>query len=405
MREVLDGAASDVVDTAQLLVSELVTNAVVHAHTEVEVRAWAVDGRVHVHVSDQEPHRVLVPHEGGTAYASTGRGLGMVEQLASDHGVLVGEDRKTVWFELWPTTPDPPTSGWTIPAASSATTTVKLVDSPGALQKAARQHREALLRETLLAASVDDLPQASLEDLLTAHDTNHVISAALAAASEERAHGDLYTERLQIPVDAREAVLTLGRVLDAAQEAARQGRLLTRPALPQIQAATRWLLGQITDQLAGQDPTAWTAVPREPSTTPPELAPWDPSRLQTSSTPTIAADDGNRIIAANTAAAHLLGWHPEHLVGQRITAIIPEHLRERHIAGFTSLLLTGESHILGRPVAMPALHRDGRLIEISLCIQTQEATDGRSVFVARLTEQEKTHSSASGSGSARRTET
>ncbi|MGW4563750.1 ATP-binding protein [Streptomyces sp. NPDC004561] len=36
---VLDGVASDVVDTAQLLVSELVTNAVMHAHTEVEVRA------------------------------------------------------------------------------------------------------------------------------------------------------------------------------------------------------------------------------------------------------------------------------------------------------------------------------------------------------------------------------
>jgi anti-sigma regulatory factor (Ser/Thr protein kinase) len=95
VHEVLDGAAPDVVDTAQLLVSELVTNAVVHAHTEVEVRAWAVDGRVHVDVSDQAPNRVLVPHTGGTAYAGTGRGLAMVEQLASSHGVIVGEDCKT----------------------------------------------------------------------------------------------------------------------------------------------------------------------------------------------------------------------------------------------------------------------------------------------------------------------
>ncbi|MGW4563748.1 PAS domain S-box protein [Streptomyces sp. NPDC004561] len=94
----------------------------------------------------------------------------------------------------------------------------------------------------------------------------------------------------------------------------------------------------------------------------PELASWDPGRLQASSTPTIAADDGNRIIAANAAAAELLGWQPGDLIGQRITAIIPEHLRERHIAAFTSLLLTGEPHILGCPVTMPALHHDGRLV-------------------------------------------
>ncbi|MGW5326981.1 PAS domain-containing protein [Streptomyces sp. NPDC004014] len=317
----------------------------------------------------------------------------MVEQLASSHGVLLGEDRKTVWFELWPDTPEPPTSGWSLPAAPpGATVTVELVDLPGALHAAAQQHRESLLRESLLAASAGDLPSLRLEDLLTAHDTNHLVSARLAPVSEPHLRGDLRTVHVQMPVDAQEAVLTLDRTLDAANEAASQGRLLTRPALPQIRAATRWLLGQITGQLGGQDPTAWTAAPREPSATPPELDSWDPGRLQASSTPTIAADDGNRIIAVNATAAELLGWQPGDLIGQRITAIIPEHLRERHIAAFTSLLLTGEPHILGCPVTMPALHHDGRLVKISLCIQTQEATDGRSVFVARLTGQERQES-------------
>ncbi|MFJ8542513.1 ATP-binding protein [Streptomyces sp. NPDC093586] len=386
VREALAGVSPDTTDTAQLLVSELVTNAVVHAHTEVEVQAWAVDGRVHVRVSDQEPRRGLMPHRGGTAYASTGRGLGMVEELASSHGVQVGEDHKTVWFELWPDTPEPPTSGWDVTDGPFPTTVptvpVELVDSPGALQRAAQQHREALLRESLLVASGDD--SAPPADLLTAHDTNHVVNAALASASEEDSHGDLYTLRVEIPADARDAVLTLDRVLDEAQETASQGRLLTRPALPQIRAATRWLLGQITDQLAGREPIAWTEAPREPSTTPPELAPWDPSRLQASSTPAIAADDGNRIIAVNTAAAQLLGWDAQELIGRRITTIIPEHLRDRHVAAFTSLLLTGQPHILGRPVTVPALHHDGGQVAVSLCIQTQEATDGRSVFVARL---------------------
>ncbi|GAA2894858.1 ATP-binding protein [Streptomyces mexicanus] len=389
VRQVLHGVDPDLTDTAQLLVSELVTNAVVHAHTQVDVRAWAVDGRVHVQVSDQEPTRVLVPRTGGTAYAGTGRGLTMVEELASSHGVLVGEDHKTVWFELWPDTPEPPASDWNMPPARTAATEVQLVDLPGALHKAAQMHREALLRESLLAASAGHLPAVPLDDLQTAHDTNQLVRARVTAAAERHSHGDLHTVCAQIPDDVQDAVHTLGRVLDLVQEAARQGRLLTRPALPQIHALNRWLLGQIADQLAGRPPTAWTQVPREPSTTPPELAAWDPSRLQASSTPTIAADDGNRIIAANPAASELLGWRPGELVGRRITVIVPEHLRERHVAAFTSLLLTGQSHILGRPVTVPALHRDGSLVEIGLLIQTQEASDGRSVFVARLSEPER----------------
>ncbi|MER6980508.1 PAS domain-containing protein, partial [Streptomyces carpinensis] len=83
-------------------------------------------------------------------------------------------------------------------------------------------------------------------------------------------------------------------------------------------------------------------------------------------------------------AADLFGWPADELVGRRITVLIPEDMRDRHIAAFTSLLLTGESRTLGRPVRMSALHRDGRLIQISLLVQTQEARDGRSVFIARI---------------------
>ncbi|MEU0602892.1 ATP-binding protein [Streptomyces sp. NPDC006393] len=385
VRDVLEQSPPDVVDTAQLLVSELVTNAVVHANTEVEVRVWAADGRAHVQVTDHKPSRGLVSQR-FSSYASTGRGLGMVEQLASNHGVHVGEDRKTVWFELWSGTAPPPAPGWDTSVTSRGpTVAVTLIDLPGALHKAAQQHREALLRESLLTALSDDRPTALRDDLLTAHECNHMIKAALADAPEQlAAHGDLRTLRVPIPADAAPALRTLDRMLDHAQEAACEGRLLTRPALPQTRAANHWLLDQLISQLAGRPPTAWTSTPHEPSAVPPEPAPWDPSSLQTSRTPTIAADDADRIIAVNTPAAGLLGWPADELVGQRITVLIPENLRERHIAAFTSLLLTGEPRILGRPVTMTALHRDGGLIPISLLIQTQEARDGRSVFVARL---------------------
>ncbi|MGW0085644.1 ATP-binding protein [Streptomyces sp. NPDC003393] len=385
VRDVLEESPPDVVDTAQLLVSELVTNAVVHANTEVEVRAWATDGRAHVQVSDRKPAHGLVSQR-FSSYASTGRGLGMVEQLASNHGVHIGRDHKTVWFELWTGTAQPPTPGWDTSFTSRGpNVTVTLIDLPGALHKAAQQHREALLRESLLTALSDDRPTSLRDDLRTAHECNHMVKAALAAAPEQlAAHGDLRTLRVPIPADAGPSLRTLDRMLDHAQEEACAGRLLTRPALPQTRAANHWILDQFISQLAGRPPTAWTSTVLEPCAVPPKPTPWDPSRLHAGRTPTVAADDADRIIAVNAPAADLLGWPADELVGQRITVLIPEHLRERHIAAFTSLLLTGEPRILGRPVTMTALHRDGRLIPITLLIQTQEARDGRSVFVARL---------------------
>ncbi|MGW5062004.1 ATP-binding protein [Streptomyces sp. NPDC004096] len=386
VRRALEQSSADVVDTAQLLVSELVTNAVVHANTEVEVRAWATGGRAHVHVSDHQPSRGLVTQQFST-YATTGRGLGMVEQLASNYGVHVGEDIKTVWFELWPDTAPPPAPGWgTAVRPSLSTAIVTLIDMPGALHAAAQQHREALLRESLLTALVEEQPRALLDDLRTAHECNRVIKAALTDAAEQQtSQGKVLTLGVSISADAGTALPTLRRMLDYAQEAACEGRLLTRPALPQTRAATGWLLDQISGQLAGRPPTAWTSTPLEPSAVSPEPALWDPGSLQACPTPTVAADDADRIIAVNPPAAELLGWSVDELVGQRITVIIPEELREAHIAAFTSLLLTGKPRILGRTVTMPALHRDGRLVPVSLLIRTQEARDGRGVFVARLT--------------------
>lgn len=52
VRSVLDGVAPEVADTAELLAGELMTNVVIHARTEAEVRVWAVDGRAQVRVTD-----------------------------------------------------------------------------------------------------------------------------------------------------------------------------------------------------------------------------------------------------------------------------------------------------------------------------------------------------------------
>ncbi|MFD7706671.1 SpoIIE family protein phosphatase [Streptomyces sp. NPDC059785] len=386
VRSVLGGVAPELVDTAELLAGELVTNAVLHARTDTEVRVWAADGRVHVRVADRCPGRGLVPHD-RHRYACTGRGLALVQELASSHGVHSDADHKTVWFELWPEAPTPPESAWETLAPSGRTVTVALNDVPYTLYWSAQQQWEGLLRELFLAGHADGgWTGVEPAELAVAQDVSHMICACMTAAvQQETPDSSTLSMLVGFAADAGPGVRTLRRVLDAADAAAQQGSLLTLPALPQIRAFRHWLFDQITGQLAGGPATAWTQVPGEPDAHPTDLAPWDASVVEAGDVPTIAADDGNRIIAVNNAAANLLGWQVHELVGQRLTVLMPKHLHQRHVVAFSSLLLTGEARILGRSVPVPALHRDGRVIPVRLSIQTQEAVDGRTVFVAQLT--------------------
>ncbi|KJY35166.1 GAF domain-containing protein, partial [Streptomyces sp. NRRL S-495] len=99
----------EVVDDAVVLVSELVTNAVVHAGTAAEVCCLREDGTVRIEVTDHHPERGLptfadVPTTASDHYADAdgegGRGLLMCAALAERWGVEYGSGRKTVWFRL-----------------------------------------------------------------------------------------------------------------------------------------------------------------------------------------------------------------------------------------------------------------------------------------------------------------
>ncbi|GGW54675.1 hypothetical protein GCM10010340_36710 [Streptomyces griseoloalbus] len=385
VRAALGHVAPDLMDTAQLLVSELVTNAVLHARTEIEVAARVDAGTVHVRVSDRRPDRGLVPY-GCPPHSGTGQGLPLVARLSSRRGVETGEEGKTVWFELRPEGPPRHPDGWepVVPPSGSGTT-VTLLDVPAALYSASQQHRHNLLREAVLAVAAGHDLGVPPEDLAVAHDMSNVVTAAVTGALRRWPAGQaVRSVPLSLPPDAGPSVRTLRAVLDLAEEGARAERLLTLPALPRQRLFDRWLFGQIVGQLAGADPTAWTVVRGEPGASPSEQVPWDAGQMEASRVPTVAADERNRIIAANGPAAEMLGWPADELVGRPLTTLIPEHLRRRHLAAFTSLLLSGRPRILGRSVPLPALHRDGRLVPVRLVILQQETTDGRTVFVAQL---------------------
>ncbi|GAB2752239.1 SpoIIE family protein phosphatase [Streptomyces bullii] len=90
-------------DDATLVVSELVTNAVVHAGTDVELTCYLEDtGAVVVEVRDHHPSRAPRGGEPETAFEAPeyGRGLRLVATLAEAWGVTYRTGSKTVWARL-----------------------------------------------------------------------------------------------------------------------------------------------------------------------------------------------------------------------------------------------------------------------------------------------------------------
>ena len=90
-------------DVVALVVSELVTNAVSHARSEVTVTLSAdrlADGgtTLRVEVSDADSRLPRLEPVDGTALG--GRGLQLVTSMAGRFGVEAGEFGKTVWVEL-----------------------------------------------------------------------------------------------------------------------------------------------------------------------------------------------------------------------------------------------------------------------------------------------------------------
>jgi anti-sigma regulatory factor (Ser/Thr protein kinase) len=90
---------SDALETIELLVSELVTNAVVHARSEPEVAVILHRDVIRVEVTDASPAQP--ERRSPDVYEPSGRGLGLVEKLAMAWGVDAADGGgKVVWFEL-----------------------------------------------------------------------------------------------------------------------------------------------------------------------------------------------------------------------------------------------------------------------------------------------------------------
>ena len=85
-------------DQLVLIGSELVTNAVLHARTELTLTLELREDRVRISVKDRSQAPPTLRHYRPDAL--TGRGLGVVAALSDLWGVSTAPDGKVVWAEL-----------------------------------------------------------------------------------------------------------------------------------------------------------------------------------------------------------------------------------------------------------------------------------------------------------------
>ena len=85
-------------ETALLLLTELMSNGVRHANTELTLLLTYDGSRIHLGVSDEDEHPAALTVATPTTHG--GWGLRLVDLLSSDWGTITERHGKTVWFDL-----------------------------------------------------------------------------------------------------------------------------------------------------------------------------------------------------------------------------------------------------------------------------------------------------------------
>ena len=75
--------------------------------------------------------------------------------------------------------------------------------------------------------------------------------------------------------------------------------------------------------------------------------------------PVVAIDQESIFTFINDAFQEEYGWTSDDLIGKPVTEIMPVHLRNAHYIGFSRFLTTETSVLLGKPLPLSVLYKNG----------------------------------------------
>lgn len=80
----------------------------------------------------------------------------------------------------------------------------------------------------------------------------------------------------------------------------------------------------------------------------------------------IVMDGDSRIHYANPAVIDHFGYAPDEIRDKRLTALMPERLRDRHVSGVDRYIRTGEKSVNWTAVDFNGIHKEGHEIPLSV---------------------------------------
>ena len=271
-RQLADWGHSDLSDDARLVVSELLTNAALHAKPPIKLRLARLPAGVRLEVSDCSPELPLKVHAGTDVM--TGRGWSLVEALCDSWGVQSAGKGKVVWATLLP----PNADASDIPAAFDSHTVdtdlmdlgqssrlddddvrheVTLGDVPTDLLIAAKAHIDSLIREFALLASgavggaSSPVPRelmALIERVVGnfSEARQSIKKQALRAAERGEPRTQL---TLHLPLSAADAGLAYLAALDEVDAYCRDEQMLTLETPPAHRLFRSWYVEALVEGL------------------------------------------------------------------------------------------------------------------------------------------------------------
>ena len=266
----------DLVECAELGVSELVTNALLHASPPLTVRVRGTREHPRVEVRDGSTDLPVMPgsepHDEDDLLLTFGRGLSIVARCSGAWGVEVEEDGKVVWFVPAVRSGEAMVPGVVTgvgpPAPREPAPDEMGIDILGVPLRSFiefQRHYRELRREVRLLALAHEAEYPLAKDLsdLFGRLENDLREGIGAGQIERALRSGAATTDLHVAMP-RATAATIGRfieLLDLADAFCREERLLSLARTPDQQQFQRWFLGEFVRQPDGEPPLAWQDLP------------------------------------------------------------------------------------------------------------------------------------------------
>lgn len=262
------------VDDVELVASELLTNAILHAGGDVDVVIQRCHPGVRIVVRDGRPDLVPALQEPPIGRmgddelellarsvfegTTTGRGLLLVDAFADAWGVDLAEASKEVWAEVgtgrrMPSPGAPEAAPSAVPGVP-----VRLRDVPVRLVLLSAANMDDLIRELQTTSYADQAPSdlAALGEQLV-HDTAAQREPLrIAARSALRKRARRMDVELEVPPGQVEVLRRFVGLTNQVEDLCHDGVLLSEPPSAELTAFRRWYVDELDRQVSGEPPGA-----------------------------------------------------------------------------------------------------------------------------------------------------